>query len=339
MKVAVICSGSSKTGLGHLFRARSFVNYAKKKSNVKVFAIVEKGLETIFHDHAEITQILYSEETLTKKVLACKPDVIVFDLLFLTNSTFKKLKETGCLLVSISPIFDRMQGVDMLFVRSKYFTPINGVEIYGGLEYTIVNQYSQKISTSTFKRNLKKKHLPVAISMGGTDAPNKTLKVIKKLSTFPHSLTLWVALGEGYAHSYTEIVESIKKSYQHEIILAKASKSTWDIMGNAVLTILAGGLTTIESVIAGIPSINVFEKEEHIKLMPKELIDLDVTMNTSLLSDDSLDYILEKVNNYYFNREELLAKRNKMEGLIDKKGPERVFNAIKTRLNSATGKN
>ncbi len=332
MRLAVICHGSTRAGLGHLFRARSFAKYSRNQTPTRVFAILEEGLENTFYDINDITGFHYDQTSVYTDVAEFKPDVIVFDMLEVESDLFEKLEQLQTLKVSISPIFNRMDQIDMRFLRSKYYEPIDSVETYGGLKYAIVNEYCKRVPLSTFKRNLSQDYLPIAISMGGSDAPNKTLKVIEKLSKFQHELMIWVVLGEGYSHSYTELVKTGKEGHQHEIILAKASKSTWDIMGNTVLTILAGGLTSVESVIAGIPSINIFERSEHMELMARELNDHGISLSTHLFSDESLDELLEKLDYLYFNRSELLNLRRKLQGVVDQKGPERVFKMIKKRF-------
>ncbi|MEM7110437.1 MAG: hypothetical protein AAF519_19570 [Bacteroidota bacterium] len=332
MRVAIICHGSVSAGLGHLFRSRTFANYSRGQTTTRIFAIIERGLENIFYTQKDITQFHYHQKSLFSNVSSFKPDIIVFDMLEIEEPLFYKLDGISALKVSISPIFNMMEHVEMRFLRSKYFEPIENVETFGGLKYAIVNEYCKKVPLSTFKRNLAQDYLPIAVSMGGSDAPNKTLKVVEKLTQFPHELMIWVVLGEGYSHSYTKLVQAGKSGHQHEIILAKASKSTWDIMSNTALTILAGGLTSVESVIAGIPSINIFEKPEHMKLMAQELNDHGVALNNHLFSDESLEELLERLHHFYFNRSELLKIRQKLQGTIDQKGAERVFKAVKRRF-------
>ena len=70
---------------------------------------------------------------------------------------------------------------------------------------------------------------------------------------------------EGYNHSYQSLVDVINRNNRHEIILAKTNRSMWEILSNCNVAILAGGLMLVESIYAGLPSINIFEKEWHEK--------------------------------------------------------------------------
>ena len=225
-----------------------------------------------------------------------------------------------------------MGKTDLLFTRSKYTLPVKGVAVYGGLEYSIFNEACERIKTAEYKKNLNKKHLTISISMGGTDSPNKTLKILKALEDFPRELTLWVALGEGYSHSYNDLVSAIKSNHKHEIILAKANRSTWDILGNSVLAIFAGGLTTVEAVYSGLPSINIFEKKEHFEATARELFENGIIFDGYYYSDESLKKVCDKIDWIYDHREVLLEMREKSKSVLDKNGSMRVFRIIKKHL-------
>ncbi len=329
MKIQIICRGSSLHGLGHLFRTRTFAKAIQGLATVEVVAIIEKNLDDIFFEIKHRVKICRTDEEILPVVEKFAPDILIFDLTVISDDIFNKLKEIPRLTASISPVFNRKDKIDILFTRSKYTEKIKNVIIYGGLEYSIFNEYCTRIPAAQYKKNLNKPHLPVAISMGGTDSPNKTLQIIKALSNFPHGLTMWVALGEGYAHSYNLLVNAVNKVKHHEIILAKANKSTWDILGNSVLAILAGGLTTIESVYAGLPTINIYEKEIHLKTTSKELLDIGVTLNAHIFSEKTVQKIPEYIEDLYFNREKLQTMRDKTKGVVDKKGALRVFKILK----------
>ena len=334
MKIQIICRGSVKHGLGHLFRTRTFFKEAIGKNEVQVIAIVEKELESVFWELRENTLFVRDEEKVVDLVKEYTPEVLIFDLTEITDFVFNEVKTFAKVTASISPVFNQINAIDILFTRTKFNNNYDNVITYGGLEYSIFNEYCTPINSITYKRNLKRPHLPIAISMGGTDSPNKTLKIIEALEDFPYEITLWVALGEGYAHSYTNLVRAINKNKKHEIILAKANKSTWDILGNSVLAILAGGLTTIEAVHAGLPSINIFEKKEHLEATSKELFEIGALINGHYFSEESIKQMKSKIMYLYKNRDELLKIRRKTKGAVDKNGSKRVLKILKNYLRS-----
>jgi spore coat polysaccharide biosynthesis predicted glycosyltransferase SpsG len=334
MRIQIICRGSVKHGLGHLFRTRTFAKVARARYKTEIIAITEPQLEKIFYEFPDEVKYIRTDQECESLVRKFNPDILVFDLTEIDNEVFQSLKKYARLIVSISPIFSHTKEIDLLFTRTSYFEQVPGIKIYGGLEYSIFNEYCKKIPSYEYKKNLKKPRMPIAISMGGTDSPNKTLKIVRSLIHFPQELTLWVALGEGYSHSYNDLVDTIREGYSHEIIMAKASKSTWDILGNSVLAILAGGLTTVEAVYAGLPSINIFDQQKQMDATARELFQLNIAQNGHLFTDSSLKMMVQKINFYYFNRQELLRMRKKTRNLIDNKGSERVLKIIKNHFNS-----
>ena len=200
MRIQIICRGSVKHGLGHLFRTRTFTKAAQEKHSIEILAIIEKDLENVFFELKDKVRFLRSENEILPLVNSFNPQVLIFDLTYIEEDLIRQLKFKAKLTTSISPVFNQMSKIDILFTRSKYYKHVKGVKIYGGLEYAIFNEYATRIDSHVYQRNLEKPHLPIAVSMGGTDSPNKTLKVIKVFADFQKELSLWVTLGEGYIH-------------------------------------------------------------------------------------------------------------------------------------------
>ncbi|MFW5850684.1 MAG: hypothetical protein ACOCWB_00510, partial [Bacteroidota bacterium] len=197
MKIQVICKGSTNHGLGHLFRTRTFSKEIRGNAIIQVVAIVDKNLENIFCELSGIVTFVRDENQVPELTKSFFPDIVVFDLTDITDEVFDVIKSIPKITASISPVFNQKTKIDFLFTRSKYGEAIEGVKTFGGLEYSIFNEYCSRIPINVYKKNLKKTNLPIAISMGGTDSPNKTLKIIKALAKFPYEITIWVALGEG----------------------------------------------------------------------------------------------------------------------------------------------
>src|SRR5690606_13803362 len=101
---------------------------------------------------------------------------------------------------------------------------------FASLDYAIIQENCKNIRTSAYEDNLELQHFPIAISMGGGDAANKTLSVLRSLKKCPVPATFWVMLGEGYKHSFDKLVNEIISDSKHEIILARANKSMWQIL-------------------------------------------------------------------------------------------------------------
>lgn len=335
MKLQVICRGSITEGLGHLFRTRTFIKAAQKQHSVEVIAIVEQSLEALLHELQCPVHYVRSDSDAIPYVKGYAPDVLLFDLTRIDDEVFRAMARVPCMTVSLSPIFDHMADIDVLFTRAIRTPPIPGVRIIGGLEYAIFNDHGMVIDDATYERNLSMSDLPIAVCMGGTDAANKTLAVLQALVMMEREMTIWVLLGEGYAHSYNALVDTVRDNRSHEIVLAKTNRSMWRVMSNCALAILAGGLTTVEAIYAGLPTINLFERTEHFDVM-QELCDLRICLNGGQFSTRSLLNVVQTIAYLDENRDELQTIRNRTKGMVDTKGSERILrelqNLVETRL-------
>jgi spore coat polysaccharide biosynthesis predicted glycosyltransferase SpsG len=327
MKLQIVCRGSVQEGLGHLLRTRTFARHAQSTHDVEVVALVEPELQSVLAGLKCPVRFVRSEAEALPRVEAFAPDALVFDT---TRFEAKRLEEAaaaGFLLASISPVFEHLERMDLVFTRTQCNAPLGSARICGGLPYAIFNDYCLAIADADYERNLALKELPIAVCMGGSDAANKTLAVVEALARLEEPTTIWVLLGEGYAHSYHRLVDAVRGDLRHEVILAKANRSMWRILANCALGIMAGGLTTIEAVYAGLPTLNLFDRPEHARMLA-ELFAAGVCVNGGLIQDRSLAPAVETLRRLANSRDELRAMRNRSKGLVDRNGPARVLHEL-----------
>lgn len=306
-----------------------FAKSAPLGFEVKLFPIATKDDHHIFKNVSDIVHICATEDEALNEILAFSPQVCVFDTVSCSDAFFFSLKSAIPHLVSISPVFTHMAEIDVLFTRNADTPPIGNVSIFKGFEYAIFNENCFPISDEVYQSNLNKPFLTVGIAMGGGDAPNKTLTVLKQISKLSVPCSFWVLLGEGYKHSYQNLVDCIAKDSDHEIILAKTNRSIWGIFSNCALAILAGGLTTIEAIYAGLPTLNIFEKEEHLKATGARIFDKQMAINIGLFNESSISQLKQTIEYLNDNRSFLSIMRERTKGAIDKFGADRIFGALK----------
>lgn len=328
MKLCIITKGGTHIGLGHLLRSRTFAKYCAQFAEVKIIAIMPNDLSAVFLEVREITHIVSLEQEAVVVAISYKPDVVVFDMLSFEEGFFLEIIKFAKLSVSLSPVFNLASQVNLLFTRTRYFTPLKKTVIYGGLQYSVFNSHCTRIDDNHFMKTLGRESLTIGVSMGGGDAPNKTLEVIRTLAQVRHPCMFWVLLGEGYSHSYNDLVSAIEKDTGHEIVLAKTNRSMWSILAHCSIAILAGGLTTIEAVYAGLPSINLFEKKEHLDAMAQELLDAKVCVNLGLFTPSAVSDIKNVVESLIDRKSEIKLMRENTKELVDNRGPERIFEKI-----------
>jgi spore coat polysaccharide biosynthesis predicted glycosyltransferase SpsG len=338
MKLQIICKGTTKDGLGHLIRTHSFARAAHPDHEVEIIAIVEKGFGSILEDLSCKVHLVKTDDEVIPFIEQSTPEIIIFDLMRLNKNVFLRAIDRPYLSVSLSPIFEHKERVNILVSRSKSIKKYPGVKNLAGLDYAIFNDNCLIIGDTPYKQIISSSEFPIAICMGGADAANKTLKVLKALGDSDISDTIWVILGEGYEHSYDTLVQCLHKNKKQEIIFAKTNRSIWKIMGNCSLAILAGGLTTIEAIYAGLPTINLYDKQENINVMATELFDLGVCLNGGIFSDQSLKVMCESIIELKSNRERLWQMHKRSNGLVDSRGSERVLSELKKELDFIKGR-
>ena len=157
IKLLLITEGSFKNGLGHLFRTRTFAKAVNLVCDLMVIAKIDKQLENIFDEIKEITYYLNDKRTILNAAKKFEPSAIIFDMLSIDDYFFYQLKKMAIISFSISPIFSHLNEVDIIFSRTKFNkfdANINKPKVYGGLEYSIFNEFCSIISDQEYKKNI-----------------------------------------------------------------------------------------------------------------------------------------------------------------------------------------
>lgn len=330
LKVLFICRGSAHDGIGHVIRSRTVACAMSKSALVKLVAIGDVYVNNLLNGKDLDYTVTTHDEQAIRIFHEFMPDVVIFDLMYLDEANFQSISQST-VTVSLSPIFNCLLEVDLVFHRTAILGEnwsVNGTKplIRSGLEYAIVSEHCHRISEDVYRKNLMLETLSIVVSMGGTDAANKTLQVLNTIKQVPERLLVWILLGEGYAHSYQDLVDCIHGS-QHEIVLAKTNDSMWRILDTCSLAILAGGTTTYEAAYAGLPSINTLETKQHSFLI-RELIERGVCTCAGHTFAESLSALNDIISHFNGNRHELFEMHLKSKELIDGLGVQRIIDEI-----------
>ena len=307
---------------------------ARGVCETRALAILPQTLEGLFYEFPGAVRFMRSPEGIASEVEEYGPDVVMFDLTSLEASIVESVRSQTRCLASVSPIFDQMSHMDLSFTRTPRFEPIEGVTTYGGLKYTIFNDYCVRITDDIFHRNNSRDELPVAICLGGADSANKTQLVLDALVQISVPCTFWTLLGQGYEHSYSSLAETVRNTHHHEVVLANTSRSMWTVMGNCVLAVTAGGLTAMEAVYSGLPAITLLREPAHRELLT-HLFDVDAVLDGGSFDDASLSRLKATIEQLHGDRAELAAWRKRCQGLIDDNGPARVLNVLQKHLDDS----
>ncbi len=332
MKVLFICKASTEIGFGHLIRsktvAKTFIKEGGSGVEVDFILIGKTELSNLFSDYTGPYNVVNTENEINLEGI--KYDFCFIDLLYLNKSTFDTLKNNCNKLVSLSPVFNYLSDVDILFHRTSNINSDSDLppKVYSGLEYTVIQENCFKIGAGDYESNLNNNNIPIAISMGGGDAANKTLSIIKALRGCDVPVTFWVTLGEGYGHSYDALIKEIKGHTKHEIILARTNKSMWKILNNCSLAILLSGITAYEAVFAGLPSLIFYENNKQLELV-NEIFKKKAAIDFGFFDESNLMKLKSFIEHIYNNRRQLFDMHLNTKELIAKDGSLAILETIK----------
>lgn len=328
MNILFVCKASTRIGLGHLIRSRSLANqFLGMFPNLKIsFKVVGEPLVSRLLTRVNYVPEIYDDEQSVS--LNETYELCFFDMMDASDDFFSRIKNVSGLTISLSPIFNQMSKVDILFNRTQFHNLTEAEQpkkIYAGLKYTIIQEDCKKIKTSIYEDNLDLDQFPIAISMGGGDAANRTLDFLHSLKECKVPATFWVMLGEGYRHSYDNLIKAIKKDSDHEIILAKTNRSMWHILRNCILAILPGGITTYEAAFAGLPTIN-FLHDPTKQYLIQELIDEKVCVYKGPVGDEaSMVEVNKLIEKFYYERRALMEMHLNTKNLVGRNSAKLIW--------------
>jgi spore coat polysaccharide biosynthesis predicted glycosyltransferase SpsG len=334
--IVFVVRASVTDGLGHLVRSLCVLRELVRLSPVHLLLVGDaSGAHLI--DDAEIPWTrCESDEKAADESRRRQAKLVVFDTLTFDSGAFERLAD-GMTTVSLSPVFSRMSGVGHLFHRTLVEDPAWSGEakfpmIHKGLEYAVLPSWLRRVDTNLYREHLQEGRLAVAISMGGTDAPNRTLALLKLLGEMHSRLVLFVALGDAYRHSYEELLDCAARSRQ-EIILLKSNESMWRVLKNVSLVVCAGGLTTYEAAFIGLPTINILQQADWAYLFQE--LEAAGACKAFAPGGDSLMQAVELVASFERERGTLLRMHESTRNLIPDQGARRIATKLLSLVEQA----
>jgi spore coat polysaccharide biosynthesis predicted glycosyltransferase SpsG len=330
-RIAIVARGSATDGLGHHMRARALAEAFQSLGIApRVYLLGGESGPALFR-HTTLDHIACADDQAAAAGIAeYRPTVVVFDTLRLSAPAFRTIRQTGCRTVSLSPVFDQLAGVDCLFHRTIHEDPAWAATapfptVIKGLDYTIVSERCRRIPRRLYRAHLAQSPLSLAISMGGADAPNRTLDILNALKDAACSLLIWVALGEAYTHSYEALVKAVGGT-KHEVILVKSNESMWRVLQSACLVICSAGMTTYEAACVGLPTINLPLHPDRNYLIRE----LEERGACRVYTGDPAGYarMRQQVEHWEAHRDEMLAMHDTATRLVRPDGARRVARAI-----------
>lgn len=328
-RVAFVVRASVGDGLGHLIRSLCVLREIHELSCAQLFLLGDLSGRHLVKESGTSWVDCHSDEECANQVLKYQPKIVVFDTLNFERRAFDQIARIA-LTVSLSPVFSQMDDVEHIYHRTLHEPPWwrtgkKFPKVHKGLQYAVLPAWLKRVPTRHYREHLHEGKLSIAISMGGSDAPNRTLALLQELSRYPQKLVIWVALGEAYTHSYEDLLHCAQENRQ-EIILLKSNESMWRVFRNVSLVICAGGLTTYEAAFVGIPSINILQSAEWAFLF-SELANKNVcyVLNPT---ECSISKAVSIVSDLASSREKLLSMHKRSKRVIPGGAATRIAKEI-----------
>ena len=326
-RVQLVCRAGVRVGLGHLIRTREVVRALDGQARSEIVIIGEAVLaRTLLGQRGGWTTVT-SDRQAFERIRSFDPRLVVFDLLDFDEQLLRSIV-TRRRTASISPVFSGLADMDAVFTRAPLPGDVTArlakPQVYDGPRYATIGPHVRRIGGREYRENLAADALAVAISMGGADAANNTLRIVEAIRAVRARLVLWVLLGEGYAHSYQALVDCVGRDRHHEIILAKTRDSMWRILRACSVVISAGGITTFEAAYAGLPSIVVLQREQD-RFLIDPLCVAGAAVHAGAPPDkEALQSVVRTVERLSGDRQRLVNMHHAAKGLLDDQGARRI---------------
>ncbi|MDX9961028.1 MAG: hypothetical protein RBS32_06130 [Aliarcobacter sp.] len=271
------CDASKKIGLGHITRCLVLANQFRDNGDKVFFAIKnyeiakekikEENFDVLIADEKDFNYFEWIKNILEEKVI----NIFIGDVrdgFPVELITFMKNK--SILTVAIDEPSEYAKECDFCFYppHAKIDKTLYKGKVYQGLEYVILRP-------EFYKKYEKKKNdiQNILVMMGGTDALNLTLPLIKKIDKEKEIFQISVLLSD--KHQDLNFIKDLISSSKHKISLYHNIQDMSSFLNEIDFAISQFGTIAYEYLIKNIPSIYIYNKNK---------------------PDNSYDYFLD---NYY----------------------------------------
>lgn len=294
MKVYIITEGNSTVGFGHISRCTSLYDAFKEKGIIPTFIINgDDSIKEFLVENSLIFDWVKDSEKLCEIIHSS--DVVIIDSYLIDTLLAKKISEIVKVPVFIDD-YNRIDYLRGLVINSSInATDINypnkpEIDYLLGPKYSMLKKEFWVIPTKPLNESIE----TIMITFGGNDKRNITPKLIKNLKKNFPLLKKKVVIGKAY-QNVEEIIKFSDKNcdliyYPNEIEMRT-------IMLDSDIAITAGGQTSYELAIMGVPSITVAVANNQVNSV-KKLEELKINFYAGYWNDQNLipqilDYIKE----------------------------------------------
>ncbi|MCT7588135.1 UDP-2,4-diacetamido-2,4,6-trideoxy-beta-L-altropyranose hydrolase [Aliarcobacter butzleri] len=302
--ILIRCDASQTIGLGHITRCLVLANEFKKNRCKVFFAIKNNELAIERIKAQQFDMIIASNDNfdyfnwIEKILKENEIDIFIGDIRDgFPIELISYMKNKNILTVAIDEPSDYAKECDMSFYPPHAIidkTKYKG-KVYQGLEYVILRpEFYEKFE------KVKNEIPNVLVMMGGTDAYNLTLPVIKKIDRYKENFEIKLILSE--KHKDLDLLNKFAKISKHKVIIYNKVENMASFLNNIDFAISQFGTVAYEYLIKNIPAIYIHNDKEYRCIY-------NYFLNNSYAILDSIDNInVDKLLNLSYRKIEFNSK-------------------------------
>ena len=340
MKVIIRADGgvSGEIGTGHIRRClllASELQHVFVSNNVSIQFVTRS--ETVFgYGYSKLketglptTGIGNTEPNTDAEVsllLKENPDVIIFDRLATTKNTILALREEGKVVVSFDDIGSGAAHTN-LTINALLHAGNQKENTLVGYEYVVLPRLTLPVrAVSTTVNNL-------LVCCGGYDHNRLVLSVLKALVTVPVGLQCNVVLGlteDGMMDCVERLASRLQTQRDIDVNIFLWPANFSSILREADLAIISGGLTALEVMQNGVPSIGIPQYQHQAETLSR--LSTRGAMCSLLPGTELESKLVESITELVFDVRKRKRLSEQALDISDGRGLERVCSVIGSLL-------
>ncbi len=265
--VYIRADGDSKIGMGHIYRCMALADVlgqAIGRKNIRFFTKNSKVSQEIlrYNMYDVLSSSTQDAEFTNREFIHLlneqKSDcVVVNDLIATSCEYMRQLTKNRYLTVNLDDTGDGASLADCLVQATIEMDDYDDGKLLMGPRFVLLRQEFREWAAKP--REVKRKHLKLLVTMGGSDPYNFTSKVLRAIEQSYWTGEVTVILGPASENrvEVEKIIESGTKHYQ----LIHGTNRMAELMYLHDLAVFAGGTTRYELAAVGTPAITLTYQE------------------------------------------------------------------------------
>ena len=303
-KIVIRPTTSKENGGGHFFRSLNLAEIFNKNHDVTLIVdeltpLQKKKIRFIDIKMKEINQILTYDS---------KVDICILDGYSFSNSETSFWKENSNFIVSFDDLCKEYKFADLLISFGNKKKISNGRQIITDIKYAPV---SKDCFIKSKKIKIKKSIKNIMINFGLIDSKGLALEILKIISknyNLFDKINFFIIIGS--MHKYQQGINVILKSKNIRYKLLIETDKMYEYLSKSDLVIGAAGVSLLERVSMGIPSITIPTSDNQMnQLKVIETRQGTKSIKFPFIEKKFVNFLMEIAENY--NKRKLMSTKAK----------------------------